>query len=315
MSEPQISVVLAVRDGGPALGGTLRSVLSQEGTALELVCVDDGSSDGTLGILADAACGDRRVRVLRQEAEGLTAALIRGCAEARSELIARQDSGDLSLPGRLAAQARLLRSDPAAAFVSCATRVVTDEGVPLYEIGQGGSRTPRGTLPAATSWPGPSHHGATMFRREAYERAGGYRRPFGVAQDFDLWLRLLELGDFVALPEILYEATFTPSALSGAHRAEQLRNARIALACARARTSGASEAPLLARCAAAPPRRAGSPRRRAQAHYFVGACLRDRPELARRQFLLALRAWPLHLRSWWRLASTFAAQPISRRSP
>lgn len=314
MTTSQISVVMAVHDGALALRETLDSILGQHGVEIELICVDDGSTDSTAEVLSAAAASDSRIRPLSQPHEGLTSALIRGCAAARGELIARQDVGDRSLPGRLAAQARFLREDPEAAFVSCTTRVVTEDGVPLFELAPEARRTPKGTLPAGTAWPGPSHHGATMFRRSAYERVGGYRKAFGVAQDFDLWLRLLEAGDHVGMPEVLYEATFSPRSLSGAHRREQLRNARIALDCARARRAGASETALLAGCASAP--RAGrkpSPRRRAEAHYFIGACLRSRPDLARRHFALAVRAWPLHLRSWARLAATTMAKPRGPR--
>ena len=304
MTAPLVSVVMAAHNGASALRETLESILYQQGVEIEVICVDDGSTDATRELLAAAVGRDSRVRALSQPHEGLTSALIRGCAAARGELIARQDVGDRSLAGRLAVQAACLREDPAAAFVSCATRVITEDGVPLYDVAREARRAPRGTLPETTGWPGPSHHGATMFRRDAYERVGGYRRAFGVAQDFDLWLRLLEAGDHVGLPEVLYEATFSPRSLSGAYRREQMRNARIALACARARRSGSSETRLLAGCAP-PPRteRELSSRRRAQAHYFIGACLRSRPVLARRHFALAVRAWPLHLRSWARLAA------------
>ena len=305
MTAPRVSVVMAAHNGAAALHDTLASILEQQGVEIEVICVDDGSTDVTRELLAATAVRDSRVRALSQPHEGLTSALIRGCAAARGEFIARQDVGDRSLAGRLAVQAACLREDPATAFVSCATRVMTDDGIPLYDVAREARRAPRGTLPAITGWPGPSHHGATMFRRDAYERAGGYRRAFGVAQDFDLWLRLLEEGDHVGMPEVLYEATFSPRSLSGAYRREQMRNARIALACARARRSGSSETAMLAGCAP-PPRAGGEPSswRRAQAHYFIGACLGSRPDLARRHFALAVRAWPLHLRSWARLAAT-----------
>jgi hypothetical protein len=304
MTAPQVSVVMGVHNGASDLGRTLESVRSQQGVELELICVDDGSTDATFEVLSAAAARDPRIRPLRQPHEGLTSALVRGCEAARGDLIARQDAGDCSLPGRLAAQAAILRKDGAAVFVSCATRFVTGGGLHLYEVGRAARRTMKGTLPSATSWPGPSHHGATMFRRHAFEEVGGYRRAFGVAQDFDLWLRLLDLGDHVAMPEVLYEATFAPVSLSGTQRRRQLHNARIALACAQARRSGAAEAHLLARCSAAPiTAEPPGPRRRAEALYFIGACLRENPQQARRHFLLAVRAWPLHLRSWLRLAA------------
>jgi glycosyltransferase involved in cell wall biosynthesis len=101
MPVPRISVVTSVYNGERYLRESLESVLSQEGVDLELIVVDDGSEDSTPEILADSATRDPRLRVLTQENRGLTVALIRGCAEARGEFIARHDLDDLSLPGRL----------------------------------------------------------------------------------------------------------------------------------------------------------------------------------------------------------------------
>ena len=118
MSEPVVSVVISVFNAGALLPQAMRSVLDQEGVDFEIVVVDDGSTDGSGEALDRYAREDPRVRVLHQENAGLTKALIRGCSQARGELIARQDVDDVSLPGRLEKQARLLRSDPSLAMVS-----------------------------------------------------------------------------------------------------------------------------------------------------------------------------------------------------
>ena len=125
---------MGVRNGGAALPPTLDSVLSQLGVALELIVVDDGSEDDTLNTLDRYAARDPRVRILRRPHAGLTRALIAGCDAARGDLIARQDVGDVSLPGRLDAQVRLLRGAPGAVMVSCATRFLGPRGEVLYEV-------------------------------------------------------------------------------------------------------------------------------------------------------------------------------------
>src|SRR3569623_742811 len=108
MRDPQVSVVMGVYNGAAALPATMRSVLDQEGCALEIIVVDDGSSDDTPRLLDEWAARDARLRVIHQANTGLTGALIRGCGEVRGEFIARQDCGDRSLPGRLRSQAALL---------------------------------------------------------------------------------------------------------------------------------------------------------------------------------------------------------------
>ena len=117
-ASPNISVVMGVYNGAANLRDTVQSVLSQEGVDLEFVIVDDGSTDSTPVLLEEVARTDRRVRVARQSNLGLTRALIRGCAEARGEFIARQDCGDLSLPGRLLTQIRTMESHPDATLMS-----------------------------------------------------------------------------------------------------------------------------------------------------------------------------------------------------
>ena len=87
-----MSVVVPVHDGEEHVADALASVLAQTVEDLELIVVDDGSTDETPKILAEAAASDSRLRVIRQEAAGLTAALIRGCSAVRAPFIARQDA-------------------------------------------------------------------------------------------------------------------------------------------------------------------------------------------------------------------------------
>src|SRR5688572_6984597 len=115
---PEISVVMSVYNGATQLRETIDSVLSQEGVSLEFIVVDDGSTDDTPDILMGCAQKDGRMKLIRQQNQGLTRALIRGCAEAKGAYIARQDAGDISLPGRLQRLRQLLDSDSSAALVS-----------------------------------------------------------------------------------------------------------------------------------------------------------------------------------------------------
>ena len=198
---------MGVYDGAAHLRETMDSVLSQKGVALELVVVDDGSSDATPAILEFYASQDARVRIRRQGRLGLTRALIAGCAAARAPVIARQDCGDVSLPGRFAWQLARLRSSPGASLVSAGAEFFGPRGEWLYAVQDTDATLEAGlsrTSPATTR--GPSHHGATMFSRAAYRAVGGYRAAFAVAQDLDLWMRLWEQGCVLAVPEILYRA-------------------------------------------------------------------------------------------------------------
>jgi glycosyltransferase involved in cell wall biosynthesis len=301
---PQVSVVMSVCNGAATLRETVASVLAQEGVDLEFVIVDDGSTDGTVALLQDLASADGRIRMLRQENRGITLALIRGCAAAKGEFVARQDCGDVSLPGRLAAELQAIQAGSEIALVSCGTSFVGPGGEKLYDNCSADPNATAGLLTLDLRYVrGPSHHGSTMFRRDLYLRLGGYRKQFYFAQDLDLWIRLAEGGRHEALPAVLYEASFAPGSISGRYRDLQFACAEAILECARLRRSGEDEAPILAAAERiVPQRRNGKTADRAAALYFVGACLRNRADpRARQYFRDAWRANPLHWKSAVRL--------------
>lgn len=304
MTEPEISVVMGVRDGQAQLPATMQSILSQAGVDLEFIIVDDGSADETATQLDSYARSDARIRVLRQPRLGLTDALIEGCAQARGTFIARQDCGDRSLDLRLSRQAALLRARPDIALCAVGASFMGPQGEKLYEIAQTTDALRRGlsgrTLQTIV---GPSHHGATMFRRSSYAAVGGYRSAFRVSQDLDLWLRLCELGACVATPDVLYEATLASGALSQTRRAEQLETARVILHCAALRRKGEDDAVALRSwTAACEPRKAPTKPNEAAFYYFLAGILRGRDrKQARDYYLRSLHACFWQPKVWARL--------------
>ncbi|HYC91405.1 MAG TPA: glycosyltransferase [Thermoanaerobaculia bacterium] len=293
-----ISVVMGVYNAAETLRETLDSILAQEEVELEVIVVDDGSTDATPAILAGYP-----IQVIRQENRGLTHALIAGCAAARGSLIARHDAGDLSHPRRLAVQQRLF-DDPDVVFVSCATQYVGPELEPLW-VARPSVVAPASIVDLTRRHglvDGPTHHGSAVFRRDAYERAGGYRAAFYYGQDYDLWYRLAELGKFCGAAEVLYTARITPGSISSAAKREQETLARLSRAALELRQRGRAEDALLAAAASVRPvRAAASRRRRAAGLYFIGEALRRNGDPRARRYLReALAAWPLSARTWIR---------------
>jgi glycosyltransferase involved in cell wall biosynthesis len=304
-AKPQVSVVMGVHNNALDLRRSVGSILNGQDVDLELVAVDDGSTDDSGRILQDFAAQDRRVRVFRQENTGLTGALIRGCGEAQGEFIARQDADDRSLPGRLPRQSLRLASRAEEALISCWTDFV-GPGDELLFTAKPDDHPEDARLrlraPDPRSVRGIPGHGTAMFRRADYIRAGGYRRAFFFAQDLDLWLRLTDRGGRVGfVPEVLYEVRLSPRSISTRHRAEQIALARIMLALTRAREGGADEAQLLREAENVRPQgpRPASRWDLARGLYFIGRCLQDRRDRrAPGYFKAAVRQQPLHLRSW-----------------
>ena len=297
MTSPLISVVCAVYNGERYLRGSVESILSQEGADFEIVVMDDGSTDGSGEILDELAGADKRLRVVHQENSGLTRALVRGCELARGRYIARHDGDDLSLPGRLAAQARVLDDDTSIAFVSSWARVIGPNDEFLYEVTREQSRPAR-----LAEDEGPCGHGTVMMRRDAYVRTGGYRPQFRYAQDWDLWWRMGEQGSLAVIPEFLYAYRVHLAGASAGHRGVQRRYGALAVRCARARAGGQPEDDLLAEAAglsvaAESPRSTG-----AASDYFIGRALVRRRDPAAREYLWsALRQQPWRLRAWFSL--------------
>jgi GT2 family glycosyltransferase len=304
-----ISVVMGVYNAAEHLAATLDSILAQTERDFECIVVDDGSTDATPEILGAYASSDPRIRIIRQSNAGLTRALIAGCAAACGTYIARHDAGDLSDPRRFELQKRALDADPEIVFVSSATLFAGPELEPLQV-----NRSRGGALQATfiidlddprTIIDGPTHHGSVMFRRDAYERAGGYGAAFYYGQDFDLWYRLAEIGKFQAMNEVLYTARITPESITGAARPRQKRLGELSRAALHARKRGESDAAILAQAAAIgqAPRRSRS--RRGNGLYFIGEALRRNGDRRARHYLLrAIAAWPFSPRAWVRFAQS-----------
>jgi len=204
-----VSVVLPVRDGERFVHEALESVLRQTYSDLEVVVVDDGSTDGTGDVLAGLR--DERLRVVRQEPTGLVAALQRGLAEARAPLVARMDADDVSEPERLERQVDLLARRPRVGMAATWVAVIDEDGRELR----------REVLPSAHQdlarrllLRNPFQHGSVLLRREAIEAIGGYRADYGANEDYDLWRRLARSWELACVPEVLYRYRVHPGAVT-----------------------------------------------------------------------------------------------------
>ena len=306
---PRISVVTAVYNGEAYLRQSLESILGQRDVEFEFIIVDDGSTDRSPEMLAEMACQDPRVRLFSQPNLGLTAALICGCSKATGEFIARHDADDISLPGRLQSQADLLARDHQCAFVSCWSRAIGPCDEFLYEEKR--TRDPlklRGDLVSGKR--GPAGHGSVMFRSSAYEAIGGYREAFRVAQDYDLWLRLIEVGTYQCLPRILYAYRVAEASISAQRRNDQVALARIARSCRAACLAGLDEKLWLEDAKEISHKGLAAKQPRNSNAYFIGRCLlARRNESARKYLRRAVAAAPWSLK---RRAALLAAMVLCR---
>ena len=297
----QVSVVMCVYNGLPGLRKTLESVLSQNGVDFEFIVVNDGSKDGSLAVLQEYAAQDGRLRIVDQKHYGLTRSLVHGCSEAKGEFIARQDAGDISLPGRLEKELAVFLAKPSVALVSCGTRFVGPEGEFLYEAQKTSDESDEALRsPDLATLRGPSSHPCTMFPREHYNRVGGYRPQFEVAQDLDLWTRLIDLGRHEVVQEVLYEVTLAPRTISSVKQAQQKAATKIIAECMRHREATGNDSEQVEKAARLIGKDGRVNRRRSDAdfYYFLASCLRGRsPTRSRHYLIAALKRNPFHLRA------------------
>lgn len=198
---PRISVLMTTYNGAQFIRDSIDSVLAQTLADFELIVVDDGSTDETPAVLAGYS--DPRLRVVRPERNlGVAEARNFGLAACRGRYIAALDHDDISLPERLAVQARYLDAHPDVVLAGTEVLLRMQDGR-IFPT----DHAP-GSSPALVHWmlhvDNPFTWSSVMIRASALRRLGGFmRREAEPADDFDLYHRLLGVGALARLEETL----------------------------------------------------------------------------------------------------------------
>ncbi len=188
------------------LDEAVSSILEQSHRELELVAVDDGSTDASPQKLREWAARDPRLRLVRLEHQGIIATLNAGLAACRGRLIARMDADDRAHPDRLAKQLRYLDDHPELGVASCLVEGIPPdtvaEGFQIYLDWLNSLVTPE-AIAREIYIESPLVHPSVLVRRECFEAVGGYQER-GWPEDYDLWLRMHAAGiRFGKVPEVL----------------------------------------------------------------------------------------------------------------
>lgn len=212
------------------LPATLQSLLDQTLTDLEIVAIDDGSSDDSPKILADFARRDSRIRFVARENRGIVTTRNELFAMSRGKYLAVNDSDDISLPRRFETQVAFLESHPDVVVIGGAFDMIDSAGRRLTTL-----RPPTDDAEIQKLALGGSCsicHSAGLIRREALGQVGGYNPQFTYAHDLELWLRLGEVGKLANLPQAVIQFRLHQSSVSENKRYEQRHFCK--LACERA---------------------------------------------------------------------------------
>lgn len=223
MSEPLVTVLMTVYNAGPFLAPSIRSILGQSFADFEFLIVDDCSTDGSAE-LAESASKDPRVKVIRNSHNrGQTACLNLGLGVARGRWIARHDADDLAHPDRLALQFQSAQKSPEIVLLGTNGRIINEQDKLV------------GLLDAPISHEGitwtapflnPFMHTSVMFRADVIrDEFSGYDQSYRIAQDYELWTRVISRYRSANLPQRLIDYRHLATSMSKVWREQAFAEA------------------------------------------------------------------------------------------
>ena len=186
---PQFSVVTSVYNGEDYLEQCIDSVLSQTFKDFEYIILNNGSTDRTREILSQYA--DPRLRIIHQENLGVPRSLNKGVSLCQAEFIARLDADDYVYPNWLEKHFDFLSENKDVVLCSSRFEELIDgklypQSFPFLENDN--------EIRKSLGFMNPIAHSLSITRKPSFVKAGGYDPKLVIAHDYDLWIRLLEIG-------------------------------------------------------------------------------------------------------------------------
>jgi len=222
MTAPTVSVVLPAYQAEKHLAEAVQSILDQTFTDFELLIINDGSTDRTAEIIQSFE--DKRIVHIRHaENQKLIASLNEGIAQARGKYIARMDADDISHHTRLQKQVEFLDAHPAVGILGTAACFFRSSSSRHNQI----ILTEDAELKSRFLFANPFNHPSVMIRKSVLAEHGlSYSSVFIHAEDYALWMELMERCDFANLPEILLDYRYSDDQVTVKHKSTVLESVR-----------------------------------------------------------------------------------------
>lgn len=211
-SPPLVSVIIPAFNAEATLREALSSAMASTYREIEIIVIDDGSTDATAKLVAEFADRDNRVRLHQQDNGGVSAAFNAGLTRARGDYVARLDADDLWHPRKLEKQIALLQLQPEAAFIYAFVRYIDGSGRVLRDAPQ--QRFPRHAFCRSIYESLMGGNSSALMKRAAVEAAGGYDEALSSWEDLLLQLRILAAHPIAFVPEYLVGYRVRPQSLS-----------------------------------------------------------------------------------------------------
>lgn len=182
---------MAHRGAVQHLRDAVQSILQQTYTNFEFIIVDDGADALSAQYLSATQDADDRIVLLKNTGSGLAGALNYAATHASGDFLARMDSDDISHPNRFARQIELLTARNSPEVLGSGIGELSHDGESV--VAWSPPLSEKAIRESLVRRP-PIAHVTVMMRRDAFDKSGGYRDFFAVSQDYDLWLRMIQLG-------------------------------------------------------------------------------------------------------------------------
>ncbi len=191
-----VSILVPVFNGEQFIGRTLGSLLEQTHRNIEIVVVDDGSSDGTAAILDTMAKSDARIRVFRADRRGPACARNHAARQARGDFIAPCDSDDLWHPEKIERQlAAILASSPRVGVVYCWSVGINERDEVVFP--NWAHKEAEGNVLEATIVDSLSGSGSVILvRRSHFDAVGGFSEDIFHGDEWQICMKLAEICEF-----------------------------------------------------------------------------------------------------------------------
>lgn len=212
-NKPLVSVVMSVFNAERFIHKAIESILNQTLRNFEFIIINDASVDKTLQIIYEFKKKDKRIRLINNKKNlQMAKSLNLGVNQAKSDLIARMDQDDISLPNRLEVQYDFMKSHPNVAIVGNDVVIIDEDGrvtgKRIYPTTSNGLKKILFRYSAFA-------HPTVMFRKSAFQKLKGYNPEKYPCEDIDLWFRFGRNHEFASIPSFLLK--YRISLASGSH--------------------------------------------------------------------------------------------------
>lgn len=202
---PLVSILVTVYNGMPFIERTLDHLLSQTYDNFEIVIVDDGSEDGTIGFLQETASKNEKIKLVQSKRIGRGKALNLALSNCQGKYVAINDADDFSKPERLEKQVRFLEKNSDYVLVGSQLEIINLKNQQVIPDTFRFRPIQNGDIRKYFLKGQPIQHSSAMMRKSVIGEIGGYNGKLDFLYDRDIFIRLMEKGKLHNLPEVLIQ--------------------------------------------------------------------------------------------------------------